>query len=540
MTTPSSQFPARLASLLKSVRELHVLRGHAARVDGAIVGTGQADFTISNVPYQFGATGQGFCLMDVPGIEGNESRYAGLVKDALAKAHAVFYVNGTNKKPEAETAAKIAEYLHHDTIVHPILNVRGRADAYELDSDRISLSKAHGDVAQNAALTEEVLRQGQGADVVRPALLVQGMAALSAVALDRGASTLVPERADLLRAQKGMLEVFGDAGHLRTFSQIDQVREVLMGYAGGGGREAILDANRRRIVRLVRAALSQLDSEIEKSAAATAAVSHNINAHTDSILRAVTESETVLQRSASVAIDDAFARLGAVVSNIVSEHFQSREKANSEADRAASTAMDALRAKIQVLAADSGDRLSDDVKEALTRLKADISSLQNASFRAHKDGFVISLGSALEAIDFQLADAGKLLARMSSYALAGAGLGATALVIGSAIGAAIGAVLGALVELGMYLGFGRDKKIREAQTKALAALAKSAEEMKGEVALGIRRQYVDMRKTIDEKVLAPLSQEVSSMTFAGVALGRQRARIAAILEHIEETASESV
>ncbi|MGK7460505.1 DUF1269 domain-containing protein, partial [Salmonella enterica] len=69
-------------------------------------------------------------LIDVPGIEGNESHYVHLVKEAIAKALLVVYVNGTNKKPETTTAWKIKSYLEYGTQVYPLITARGYADAY--------------------------------------------------------------------------------------------------------------------------------------------------------------------------------------------------------------------------------------------------------------------------------------------------------------------------------------------------------------------------------------------------------------------------
>lgn len=537
MSAHIDNFPHRLASLLAGLRELHALRAHAKRVDGGIVGTGQADFTVSNVPYRFGSGDRSFCLMDVPGIEGNESRYAELVRDALAKAHAVFYVNGTNKKPEAETAGKIAEYLRHDTLVHPIINVRGKADAYEFDADRISITASHADLVKNAELTEGVLRERVGGDVVRPAILVQGIAAMSASALHDGVTTLVPERADLLRAQKGLIEAFGDPRHLREFSQIDEVRDLLLGYADGSGRDAIMAANRRRILRLVRNALSQLNEAIKDNVDATVTVSTNVLAYSDVIRTAVERSKAALCRSAGVATDTVFAELGQTISKVIERDFQSKEKAKNAADREISAAMNLLREKIESLATKSTAELHGDVAEAIERLKIDLANIRDASFKIHKEGFMLSLGSAMDAIDFQMADAGKLLASMTSYALAGAGLGSFFPVVGTAIGSAVGAVFGALVELGMYLGFGRDKKIREAQIKALASLDKSAVEIKERVGDSIKRQYAKVQKILDRKILKPLGNEVHAMQNAGATLARQRDLVATILEHIEDVCS---
>lgn len=54
--------------------------------------------------------GKHFQLIDSPGNEGNKSKCTLMDCKVVSKAHLVFYVNGTNKKPEKVTAQKIGDY----------------------------------------------------------------------------------------------------------------------------------------------------------------------------------------------------------------------------------------------------------------------------------------------------------------------------------------------------------------------------------------------------------------------------------------------
>ena len=104
--------------------------------DGLIVGDGRQDFTKVYAEYHLSINGHPFTLIDVPGIEGNEVEYKEGIKNALHKAHCVFYVQGHNKKPDVATAEKIKHYLGDWVRVYSIYNVRGGADQYDEAEER--------------------------------------------------------------------------------------------------------------------------------------------------------------------------------------------------------------------------------------------------------------------------------------------------------------------------------------------------------------------------------------------------------------------
>src|SRR4051812_19053777 len=60
---------AALDALLYSAVELEGHKANAGRVDGEIIGTGEADFTKGNTVYTLKHGDKTFQLLDVPGIE---------------------------------------------------------------------------------------------------------------------------------------------------------------------------------------------------------------------------------------------------------------------------------------------------------------------------------------------------------------------------------------------------------------------------------------------------------------------------------------
>ncbi len=533
------QFNQNLANLVdrKALWERAAAAG--MRIDGAIVGTGRPDFTTTNAAYEFEYHGGRFRLLDVPGIEGDEARYAELIRSALAEAHLVFYVVGTNKKPEAETAAKIGRYLRHDTIVHPICNVRGKGDTYEFPEDRVSLIQTHKDVEANARLTEAVLRQSIGDEVVRPTMSLQGMAALSAMAWYENGTTLVPERADLVRGQAGLLSAFEDAGALRRFSQIDQLGELLEGYGDGGLQREIAAANRRKVLRHLRDMLQELDEHIRSIVDLGRTFDDKVNATAKRIGDALRRFEISLHGCAT-AVDSSFEVLNDKVFEIVEREFKSRERVEEEIRKEASARFDQLREEIGVRSQSALNRFQEDVIDQLERMREDLEALHSASLGGAMSGLGLSIGSVLKTIDFQLDDFGKSLLRVAWYVTTALSITWEGGPVAMAIGAAIGVVVGMAVELLTYFGIMRDKRIRKVQGGVIAKLDEYKEGVRLEVERDVLSQCTTIREIVDTQVVSHLEARVAAITRAGEILRQQRARVASLYETIQESLHEPV
>ncbi|EGH09440.1 hypothetical protein Pgy4_08153, partial [Pseudomonas savastanoi pv. glycinea str. race 4] len=89
-----SQTRQRYATALESLQQL------AAFEDGSIIGDGRADFTRQTQAYVFESQGQHFQLLDVPGIEGDETKVSEQINKAVKRAHAVFYVTSKAAPPQ--------------------------------------------------------------------------------------------------------------------------------------------------------------------------------------------------------------------------------------------------------------------------------------------------------------------------------------------------------------------------------------------------------------------------------------------------------
>ncbi|AZK57764.1 GTPase [Klebsiella pneumoniae] len=98
--------------------------------DGEIIGTGVSDFSMDTALYPFEVGTQRFALLDVPGIEGKESKVLAQVQQAVEKAHAVFYVTSKPTAPQKGdentpgTLEKIKDHLNAQTEVWTLFNKR--------------------------------------------------------------------------------------------------------------------------------------------------------------------------------------------------------------------------------------------------------------------------------------------------------------------------------------------------------------------------------------------------------------------------------
>ena len=190
--------------------------------DGKIIGTGKQDFTIDLNSYELEYNNKSVVLIDVPGIEGDEQKYADMIKKAVSKAHAIFYVNGSNKKPEEKTLEKIKTYLQDQTEVYSISNVKGKADSYEFEEERVNLTKTHKDLDKITELTKQTLTSVLD-DKYKGHVNIQGL-----MAFVSSSKYIIPDRIDLTRNSKNFHKYFDTSKLMRDFSNILSIESLII------------------------------------------------------------------------------------------------------------------------------------------------------------------------------------------------------------------------------------------------------------------------------------------------------------------------
>ncbi|MCQ2288273.1 MAG: 50S ribosome-binding GTPase [Muribaculaceae bacterium] len=220
--------------------------------DGLIVGDGRQDFTKDYHEYSMSISGKTFTLIDVPGIEGNEDEFLDVIKEALHKAHCVFYVQGHNKKPDSATAQKIKKYLGDWVNVYSIYNVRGSVTDYDEEDERETLLT--DSVLKNEKLIKETFRDILG-NVYKGHITLQALLAMCAKA------SFSHKRDDLQRNQNKLLGFFGNAEEVLCFSQFSSIRQLVEEKASNFTDE-ITEANKQKMTSLALRSVKRLEDVI--------------------------------------------------------------------------------------------------------------------------------------------------------------------------------------------------------------------------------------------------------------------------------------
>ncbi|WP_429109929.1 hypothetical protein [Aeromonas media] len=481
-------------------------KAQTRRVDGLIIGTGEADFTKGNTLYPLNYKGKRFQLIDVPGIEGDESKYAHMVREAVAKAHLVLYVNGTNKKPEKATAEKIRSYLRLGTQVCPLVNVRGNADAYEFEEDRESLT-AHGGATAALQQTEDVLRSVLGSKVLRPGYCVQGLLAFSSLASDAqtGRTTIDPARGrDLVIQQRNYQKHFASSKAMYEFSQIKSVAKVLHSKLATF-REDMVESNKTKVYELLVENISTLQSLHSAHEAFVARSKPEFEKCREAIKGSMERFERLVMTGRRNLWDNLFNSLKEDADDIVERHFGDNDAISSQINRAFKTRQSSLKEKLQEQFERYLNDLGKDLQQAIQRLLEDVARVEFEQLLYDTETLNINYKTPDLDLGLELGDYGWMAFNIGSYALAGAGIGTAFPVIGNLIGAAAGALVGILVSL-LSVFTGKEKRIRKAQGQVQEKIDEACFEAHKALKEERKTLFAPVRKQIDETVLSRVQQ----------------------------------
>jgi len=522
-------------SFTKLLVEFEVTRERAQRVDGCIIGTGEADFTKGNTVYTLHYKGKVFQLIDVPGIEGDEGKYVNMVHQAVAKAHMVFYVNGTNKKPEKATAEKIRQFLRRGTQVCPIINIRGSADAYEFEEDRTSL-EAHGGATSALKQTTDVLNSVLGQEVLFPGLCAQGLMAFSSLAMNaktRHTTIHASRNKDLVLQQRNYLKHFTSTKAMFEFSQIRAVAKVLHTKLGTF-KEDIIESNKTKVRELLKENAGVLKEALNDHRKFITKVEPEFKKCRESISGATEIFERLVSAGRKNLWSEFFNNLSAEADEIVAQNFGDNDVIKSKINKAFKDRQGAMTKKLQAQLEEHTETLQQNMKQAMERLIQDIRRVEFQQKINFADDDQKAVYQAMDLnMDLGLKEWGAIAFNIGSYAITGATIGSSFPVIGTAIGAAIGAVVGALVSV-MNFFTSKESRIRKAQAQVQSKI----DEVRNQVMRGLPEQLkklmLPINKEIKEAMLSRVDNIHSTLKHPLTIIEKQIALMTQIQNQLEE------
>jgi len=462
-----------LPGFLRRRQEINLRREAVHAVDGRSIGTGQADFTKGNRSYSLFRDGLEFQIIDVPGIEGDESKYEDSIREAVARAHLVLYTkNAADTKLQTGTAAKIKKYLSEYAKVLIVSNSRGLADLFEDETNRVALDQTFPSQVAVREQTKTDLAQIVGGDQIVGNCSLHGLMAFFALALtSTGESTIASHRSDdqmtplndLKRQQSGFLQIFGDADSMLDFSQLHALQEVVDDHVGRF-REEIIESNKRKILQQVEHLTETLNSEAGRLAVWLSKAEKRINQCEKNIESHSATFSQSFRRKLQTAQDRFFNALRDGIHEIIVENFDSKELIKPKSEDLAKSKQEELRSSLIDIQKESCDILFSAVQEELKQLKEDLGRVEfQESVPFENDQMSLDLDDVIGNLKLNWKDLGGAALGIASGALAGSFLGPW--------GTVGGAVVGAIMSV-IKIFMSRDSKIRDAQNEANSKLKK--------------------------------------------------------------------
>ena len=398
--------------------------------DGLIVGDGRQDFTKDYHEYKMSIAGKPFTLIDVPGIEGNEDDFRDVIKEALHKAHCVFYVQGHNKKPDSATAEKIKNYLGDWVNVYSIQNVRGSITNYDEPEERETLLTT--DVLKNEKLIKESFQNILG-NVYKGNITLQALLAMCAKA------SFSNKREDLQRNQEKLLKYFGNADEVLRFSQFHTIRQLVEEKASNFTDE-IVEANKQKMTSLAHRSANSMENTLSCGDVNISDIEQKLKNFRLDVKQILGSAQTNLEQKVLGIVRTKLSKLKNELYGLVGQGFDALKSNGHKRAAAISSEIyaeitNAIRNEIN-----NATRKIDNKKKELPS----VSLKSNFNIRIHVN-VNVDLSEALEELDLNLDKIGNFALGTAGMAATGAAIGSFIPGVGTLIGAGVGAAIGAVV-----------------------------------------------------------------------------------------------
>jgi hypothetical protein len=409
--------------------------------DGKIIGTGVQDFTQSCIEYQFNQEEKPFTLIDVPGIEGNESKYETMIMDAVSKAHCVFYVCSAGKLPESGTITKIKKYLKEQTEVYFLLNERKNTYTY----DEVYTFEAMHPNAEEFKINISNQMKNELGEFYKGCISLQGLMAFCSKAE-------IQEDERNFKFQKKLLDKFENYGALYSISQLEKIESLIRSQLEGMERK-IINANIQKgicaaidfknhiketrnteysndfvqyIETEIKVTKEKNDNNFRELENELSQISYRLtNSTTEDLRKKIHSLIDKKENNPELNVSDA--------KSLLSPFYHDREKKMKFiAECYTRYAFDDLRIEYQIATQTSVTSFTKDVKINLTKMQSNIKQISSAGLTSNFDTKAFQGFETLFSFDFGKLGASAL--SIGGLAFAGAPFGPWGIAIGAALG----------------------------------------------------------------------------------------------------------
>jgi len=418
--------------------------------DGLIVGDGRNDFTQDYNEYKMCINNHQFTLIDVPGIEGNEtSVFKEDIQRALHQAHCIFYVQGNNKRPDTATAKKIKDYLSDWVSVYSIYNVRGSVFNYDEAEERVELYTE--EVKKAETLIDKSFKEILGNRIYKGNITIQALLALCAKA------SFSEKRHDLVTTQQELMESFGSSDSLFNFSEIAKLISLVEEKADNFQKE-IIESNKQKLTSLVKQSYNNINYIIESNKKKEKEFQEGLKSFKQDVSDIFSKTKTQIEA-------DINAKYRALKSNIIMEIYSVIDSDIKEKEQAIQKR---IYQRSQSTEQEIKNCISTDLKvlnQKLEQKRKDLDGLRIGFIMMNRVTCIdskIEVNESLKEMNFSLGDFGGFVAALFRGLIAGSPFGGW-------IGASIGAVLSGLsyVLRKLFYGDGGKGKAKEKARKEI-------------------------------------------------------------------------
>lgn len=489
-----------LAEMLEKIYRVNSMACDLGCVDGAIIGTGRSDYTQESTMYNLSIRSRDFVLIDIPGIEGDESAFEDIIKKSLEQAHIIFYVNGSGKKIEKESLQKIKKYMHDGTSVYAVFNIHCKAKQERIPGiDREyaeELEEAYRKQKDIIRQTEEELISIVGKNY-KGSISLNGLLAFCAIAFTDGNRTSIREEKDknLRRDQaKYLKEYLGNKDRMLEDSCLTLLLEAIEQKVISFESD-IVEENLKKLKNRMNEMLSKIAVLKTREVKKIDGFINIYNEFGDSCYNAKEDFIQTMRHVALNAATDAFYDL---MNELFDRIEQNAGKINSyEIQNIVMKKKEAVVAQIQqgvnAKIKKAQEAFQEAIEDAQERMKKDFEREQiQFEITLSADSVVLDTAFA-NALKYNLKDFGKHAFTVSSLALSGAGIGSMISPgLGTAIGAGLGAVLGILSSIWNYF-VSEKRRINNAKAKIQRAIDDQIEEISNQINVELRKTKYEQK-----------------------------------------------